>query len=122
MFTYNGNSDGSAKLGILYVRPESVEAYKADTTWTNAFEQILPYEGFGPSAIEETLVGKAIAPQLTNDGISGLTAGETVTVFNLTGIQLCRQTVPANGCIAFDNQAGNIYIVHCGNQVYKIIR
>lgn len=108
------------RINTLYVRPESVEAYKADNAWSANFVNILPYDGFAPSAIEEQLADKRVAsPQLDGSGISGLEPGSIVTIYNVAGVQVKQDVVPADGRIEFVEGRNGLYLIRHAGKVYK---
>jgi hypothetical protein len=106
----------------LYVPAGSVERYKATLVWQN-FGTVL---ASGTSAINTPTAASAIRvysnPATGSLHIEGLAAPTQVTVINMSGQTVWRQTVAGDGNISTGHLPRGVYLVHVNGQTMKIIK
>ena len=122
-----GNGDGETVLGMsgtncnIYVPVGSTGGYN-DGVWNlRSYNSYTVIGGQIPTGIKTASISKiTISKQGETATISGLTVGETLTVYTLQGAAIYNQAVNAE-TVTVSLPAHGVYIVKVGEQTTKVI-
>lgn len=118
---FAATQDGTIVITDVFVPTDAaVTAYKANTTWIGIFPGTIIKKG-APSAVP-TLTNSNVKVYPTQSAIivEGTTLGETVSVYNLVGVQL--QTVQSKGDrLILAVRDNGIYLVKTTSKTVKVV-
>jgi hypothetical protein len=104
-------------LNAVYVPANAVAAYRATDWGTLFYFKILPSVTDAPSVTNNRLKIYSIQSEIS---IEGVTPGETVTLFSVSGKQL-NKTISNGDRIKFRADKTEVYFIQIEGKIYKVI-